>query len=456
LDFGVQPAGTQGSPVAIPVQNAGNSSLTFTGLTNSANFILHTGSSDDCTAATTLAPGKECFLRITFAPATDQGSVSGTIVLTNNALNVTGRTQTLQVTGATHAVAATTTTLSVTPSTPVYGSPATIVAAIANGSEPSGTVSFSVNGAPIGTSNVASGKASIALPLLPAGAANVTATYSGDSNNKSGNAATSITISPAVLAVTAGNTTKQQLTPNPTFMYTITGFVNGDTSATVVTGTPALTTTATALGAQGSYPIVPAIGTLAAVNYTFAFVNGTLTVGAPPPADFTLGASSTALSVTDGATIKTTISLTSLYNYAGQAKLACTGLPKNTVCYFATSTLTGNPSATNASVSTTLTIATDTLTKVASNSRPALISKSAPMLAAIGAPTLLLVLAGAGKRRRVGSLMMLGALFLTVAGLTACSTKLGEAVATPGTYSITVTATDGSLSKSLPLTLTIN
>lgn len=453
IDFGVQSAGTQGNPLSVPVRNAGNNTLTFTGITSSADFVLDTTASDACTSATTLAPGAVCALRIAFAPTADTGSVSGTVVLTDNALNLAGSTQTLTLSGVTHTVTSSTLTLAADPVAPVYGSAANLVATISVGDQPTGTVAFQVNGQSIGSATLSGTKATIALPILPAGAATLSATYSGDTRNTSSGATSSVTIAPAVLTVTAGNATRQQLTPNPTFTYTITGFVNGDTAATAITGTPALTTTATASSAQGTYPIVPAIGTLAASNYTFAFVNGTLTVGPPPPADFTLTASSTTLSVLDGLTVNTTVQLTSLYNYAGSAKLACTGLPKNVVCYFASSTLTGNPTATNAMVSTTLTVATDTVTKVttASNS-----TRPATALALIGGPALLLLLAGARKRRSWGSLMMLAALFLTVAGISSCSEAIGSAVATPGTYSITVTATDGSASKSLPMTLTIN
>src|SRR5213079_3470270 len=47
-----------------------------------------------------------------------------------------------------------------------------------------------------------------------------------------------------------------------------------------VTGSPSLTTTATATSsvASGPYTITAAVGTLAAGNYTFSFANGELTV----------------------------------------------------------------------------------------------------------------------------------------------------------------------------------
>lgn len=51
-----------------------------------------------------------------------------------------------------------------------------------------------------------------------------------------------------------------------------------DTLATSVTGSPNLTTTALTTSPVGSYPITAAAGSLAASNYTFSFVNSTLTV----------------------------------------------------------------------------------------------------------------------------------------------------------------------------------
>ncbi len=53
--------------------------------------------------------------------------------------------------------------------------------------------------------------------------------------------------------------------------------MNGDTAATAVTGTPP-DHHGSAGSPAGTYPITPAIGTLAAANYTFKFANGTLTV----------------------------------------------------------------------------------------------------------------------------------------------------------------------------------
>jgi hypothetical protein len=64
----------------------------------------------------------------------------------------------------------------------------------------------------------------------------------------------------------------------PTLTYSLTGFVNGDISATAVTGAPILSTTATSASRPGNYPITITTGTLASTNYSFAKVNGVLTV----------------------------------------------------------------------------------------------------------------------------------------------------------------------------------
>jgi hypothetical protein len=86
-----------------------------------------------------------------------------------------------------------------------------------------------------------------------------------------------VTRATLTLTVTANNASRQYSDPNPTFTYTITGFANGDPSS-VVSGSPSLTTTATTTSPVGTYPITAAQGTLAAANYSFTLVNGTLSV----------------------------------------------------------------------------------------------------------------------------------------------------------------------------------
>ena len=92
------------------------------------------------------------------------------------------------------------------------------------------------------------------------------------------NATTVANMTPAKLTVSADNLTRVFGATNPPFTFSISGFVNGETAATAITGAPILATTAKTNSAPTNYPITVAKGTLAAANYFFAFSNGVLTV----------------------------------------------------------------------------------------------------------------------------------------------------------------------------------
>ncbi len=84
-----------------------------------------------------------------------------------------------------------------------------------------------------------------------------------------------LTITPAALTISADNQSKLYGAPLPTLTVTYSGFVNGDTAASLSTP-PAVSTTATAASHVGSYAITAAGAT--AANYTITYVAGTLTV----------------------------------------------------------------------------------------------------------------------------------------------------------------------------------
>ena len=86
-----------------------------------------------------------------------------------------------------------------------------------------------------------------------------------------------LVVNKAVLTVTANNQTIAFGGSVAPYTDSITGFVNGD-APSVVTGAPSLSTTPASPTAAGTYPITAAQGTLAAANYSFTFVPGTLTI----------------------------------------------------------------------------------------------------------------------------------------------------------------------------------
>src|SRR6202044_3206668 len=151
----------------------------------------------------------------------------------------------------------------------------------------------------------------------------VTATFTpADTIDYAGQSATaSITVTPAVLTVAAANATRPYGAADPTFTDTITGYVNGDTSA-VVTGTASLTSTDTATSAVGPYPITAAVGSLTAKNYSFVFTPGTLTITQATASAYTITWPSQSIvygTAIGGTGIKATASIAGSFTYSPAA-----------------------------------------------------------------------------------------------------------------------------------------
>jgi hypothetical protein len=174
-------------------------------------------------------------------------------------------------------------TSSANPST--YAGSVTLTATVSKSGTaavPTGSIVFKDGVTTLGTVTLSAGSATYTTSAFNASAHSITAAYNGDANY---NAATSAgftqTVNPATLTVTANDKTMNYGGTTPTFTYTPSGFVNGDTSA-VLSGAPSLTSTGNSTTGAGTYPITPAAGSLAASNYTFNFVNGTLTINPVP------------------------------------------------------------------------------------------------------------------------------------------------------------------------------
>jgi MBG domain (YGX type) len=84
-----------------------------------------------------------------------------------------------------------------------------------------------------------------------------------------------LSITPAPLTITANNATKILHAPNPALSASYSGFVNGDTPASLA-GTLTCTTTATTASNVGSYPIT--CSGQSSTNYTITYVPGTLKI----------------------------------------------------------------------------------------------------------------------------------------------------------------------------------
>ena len=86
------------------------------------------------------------------------------------------------------------------------------------------------------------------------------------------------TVNAAPLTVTANSLAVKVGATLPSLTFTATGFQNGDTINSATSGTPSLTTTATANSGAGSYPITIAKGSMKAGNYDLTFADGALTL----------------------------------------------------------------------------------------------------------------------------------------------------------------------------------
>jgi len=157
------------------------------------------------------------------------------------------------------------------PATTTYGSAGPYTLA-ATGGASGNPIVFSLVSGPAA---ISAGK----LTIRGAGTVVVAANQAGNATYAAATQATqSIAVAKAVLTVTPNNVTRYVRQPNPAFTSNFKGFVNGDTAATAVTGTPSYTTTATAASLPGVYILTATQGTLAALSYTFKFEPGTLTV----------------------------------------------------------------------------------------------------------------------------------------------------------------------------------
>ncbi len=118
------------------------------------------------------------------------------------------------------------------------------------------------------TSSSAAGQYAITVTPGTLSSANYTFSFTGSQ----------VTIGKATLALTAKTLSAIYGAGIPALTYALAGFLDGDTSA-VVSGSPALTTSATASSAAGQYPITASQGTLSAANYNFSFTGSQVTIG---------------------------------------------------------------------------------------------------------------------------------------------------------------------------------
>ncbi len=178
--------GTQSSdsPIGFNVINTGNAPLTFQVPSSGTNPSISPGytldSSSDCpqlgssSSAGTVAAGSTCTYNVDFLPQT-VGLNSGTLILSDNNLNIPTSTQSISLTGTGDAAATTTTASSATAGYSPSAQAVTLTASVtsAYGTVNAGTVTFTIKqggtvvGAATTSSMLTNGTASVSY-MLPA------------------------------------------------------------------------------------------------------------------------------------------------------------------------------------------------------------------------------------------------------------------------------------------------
>jgi hypothetical protein len=475
----ISTAGTYPITITQGTLSATNYSLTFV----NGTFTVDTRSEQTITFTPTLSSSMDYGVSpITLTATASSGlavtyAVTGPATVSGSTLTITGL-GTVTVTASQAGNATYVPAQSVTQSFVVLRGPQTITI----GALPQltyGMASFTLSATSSSggsvTFTVSSGNAvSIAnnvLTVIQAGTATIKASVAGNTDYYAATATESITVAQAPLTITADNVTVTNNTNFSTsnWTYTISGFVNGDTSS-VLSATPALSTTAKPGSPVGTYPITVESknswgDAVTATSYAITDVSGTLTITSGGPAQsFNMSLSSQSLTVLDGSSGQVTITIAPVNYYNGNLNMSCTGLPANAQCVFSPSPLNvalGYGGSSTENTKGTLTIIASSATVAGSLPRSGIGIYSA---AIAGWASLIFGLVLAWQRKRLARhkiiwvLAMAVSLLGTAASLTACgAASTSYSQASPGTSTIQVVAADanGGPSNSTSLSLTI-
>jgi hypothetical protein len=151
---------------------------------------------------------------------------------------------------------------------------------------PTGAVQFTSDGVDIGQPVTlgSTGTASVSLATLTASSQGhtIAAVYTSNSDNFSGSQSSLVQIvNPAPLSMTADNHIKAYGVPPPKLTFSCTGWVNGDTLASLATQ-PTVTTTATASSHVAGNPYAITVSGAVDPNYAISYVAGAFSVTPVP------------------------------------------------------------------------------------------------------------------------------------------------------------------------------
>jgi hypothetical protein len=356
------------------------------------------------------------------------------------------------------AAIATTTQLMVSPNPATIGESVTLTATVGGGSNgltPTGSVTFMLGTATLGTGSVdtTTGVATYTTSSLALGSSVLSAQYDGDYFFA---ASTSATVNESVTEITSA--TQLTVAPNPAIVgqaVVLTATVSGGANGTDPSGTVTFLNGSATLGSGTVSGGVATFttSTLAIGNYSFTaqyggdgnFLSSTSTgvsVAVIPVPTFTLTPASGNISIADGGNGTVQLSANGSLEYAGTVTLSCTTSSPAITCSLtpATLTFTAGPASTQTSALAIGVGANASLDlPLVPSRRSAALTYAAIFLWIPG-------LVGIFGMRRNKHLRRIAMIFLLCAGLGSAVSLMGCTSSTrpSQTYTVNVTATDGT------------
>ncbi len=295
----------------------------------------------------------------------------------------------------------------------------------------------------------------------------------------------SLSASPASLSITQGNSGSSTITVNPingfsgTVSLSASGLPAGVTasfSPSSTTSTSTLTLTASSTATTGT-ATVTITGTSGSTTHTTTI---SLTINATAQPNFSLSASPTSLTITQGSNGSSTITVNPVNGFTGSVSLSASGLPSGVTASFnpasaatsSTLTLTAASTATTGTATVTITGTSGSLTHTATISLT-VNATAQPNFSLSASPTSLTVKQGSNGTSTITvnpANGFTGSVSLSASGLpsgvtasfnpasatsTSTLTLTASSTATTGTSTVTITGVSGSLSHTATISLTV-
>lgn len=460
----------------VSVENDGNALSTISAITPDANSAVDNTVQNACVIG---PPGEGptggCAIAAEFKPSTTGSPLDGHISIATDSLN---SPYDIELVGDAIPPSATAITLAANPNPSVFEQSvtfeATVAAVGANGTPqtnlgiPQGTVTFSADGASIGSAPLDStGRATLNYASLTVGTHSITASYGGaiDYVASSSSALSQVVqLMPTITSLGASGSA------NSSASGALVATVIGTTSSTPVpTGTVTFMSGSTTLGtaqlnADGVATINPQLSN---TSYTIIANYSGDAVHAPSssvavtvtgnPTDFDIAVNPSTITMATGQNATITVKIIANAGYADTVGLGCSTLPAGVNCHFANNTVNLTSGATQ---SVQLTVDTNNPLSGGSSAMNSRRGASDLTLACLFLPAGLFFGLGFRRFRKRHSVFYTTILCILASGallVAGCSGGFTQSSATPGKYVFQVTGlgVNSNVAHYQPVTLTI-